>query len=151
MTSLTEPRAPGLRDMAPAALVAPVSAAVLFGLLFFSWQAAQVAAAAAVATVLLVGWPLIFWMLDNGKTGAVSRTVIGIVCALVPFTGAVLSGMFGLYARSNDSNYVGWVLEHGAPVPYFGTIPWFRFVLMLTLASICGIVTIWTTARRKSS
>ena len=137
--------------MATAALVAPLSAAVLFGLLFLSWQAAQVAAVAAIATVLLVGWPLIFWMLDNGKTGAVSRTVIGIVCALVPFIGAVLSGMFGLYARSNDSGYVGWVLDHGAPIPYFGTIPWMRFVTILAIASLCGVVTIWTTARRKSS
>jgi hypothetical protein len=137
--------------MAPAALVAPLSAAVFFGLLFLSWQAAQVAAVAAIATILLVGWPLIFWMLDNGKTGAVSRIVIGIVCALVPFVGAVLSGMFGLYARSNDSGYVGWVLDHGAPLPYFGTVPWLRFVTILAVASLCGVVTIWTTARRKSS
>jgi hypothetical protein len=151
MTSLTEPRAPGFRDMAPAALIGPISAAALFGVLFLSWQAAQVAAVAAVATVLLVAWPLIFWMLDNGKTGPVSRTVIGIVCALVPFIGAVLSGMFGLYARSNDSNYVRWVLDHGAPVPYFGTIPWVRFAAILAIASVCGIVTIWTTARRKSA
>jgi len=151
MTSLTEPRAPGFRDMAPATLVAPISAAVFFGLLFLSWQAAQIAAIAAIATILLLGWPLIFWMLDNGKTGAVSRIVIGIVCALVPFVGAVLSGMFGLYARSNDSGYVGWVLDHGAPIPYFGTIPWLRFVTILAVASLCGVVTIWTTARRKSS
>ena len=151
MTSLSEPRAPGIRDMAPAALVAPLSAAALFGLLFLSWQAAQIAAVAAIGTVLLVGWPLIFWMLDNGKTGAVSRTVVGVVCALVPFIGALLSGMFGLYARSNDSNYVGWVLDHGAPVPYFGTIPWLRFVTILAIASVCGVLTIWTTARRKSS
>ena len=137
--------------MAPATLVAPISAAVFFGLLFLNWQAAQIAAIAAIATILLVGWPLIFWMLDNGKTGAVSRIVIGIVCALVPFVGAVLSGMFGLYARSNDSGYVGWVLDHGAPIPYFGTIPWLRFVTILAVASLCGVVTIWTTARRKSS
>ena len=137
--------------MAPAALIAPLSAAALFGLLFFSWQAAQVAAIAAAATMLLVGFPLIFWMLDNGKTGPVSRTVIGIICALVPVTGAVLSGMFGLYARSNDTGYVGWVLEHGAPVPWFGTIPWMRFTAFLAVASVCGVLTIWTTARRKTS
>ena len=151
MTSVTEPRAPAFRDMAPAALIGPIIAAALFGLLFLSWQAAQLAAIAAVATVLLVGWPLIFWMLDNGKTGAVSRTVVGIFCALVPFIGAVLSGMFGLYARSNDSHYVGWVLDHGAPVPYFGTIPWPRFLTIVAIASVCGVVTIWTAARRKSS
>ena len=137
--------------MAPAALVAPLSAAAIFGLLFFSWQAAQIAALGAIATVLLVGFPLIFWMLDNGKTGPVSRTIVGIVCALVPLIGAVLSGMFGLYARSNDTGYVRWVLEHGAPVPWFGTIPWPRFVTILALASVCGVVTVWTTARRKTA
>ena len=137
--------------MAPAIVVAPAAAAAVFGAFYFSWNAAQVAAMAAAATVLLVGCPLIFWMLDNGKTGPVSRTIVGIVCALVPLTGALLSGMFGLYARSNDTGYVGWVLEHGAPVPWFGTIPWPRFAAILALASVCGVVTIWTTARRKSS
>ena len=137
------PRTPGARDMVPPVVVAPVVAAVVFGLL---WQSSSVAIAAAIggaAAAFLVGWPLLFWMIDNGRESVLVRTTVGAVCGVTPFAAALASGVLGLYVRSGDLNYVGRVLEHGASVPYYGALPWVRFSLMAALGLVCGVATLW--------
>jgi len=129
--------------MVPPVVVAPVVAAAAFGLL---WQSSSVALSAAIggaAAAFLVAWPLLFWMIDNGRESALVRTIVGAVCGVTPFAGALASGVLGLYVRSGDLDYVGQVLEHGASVPYYGAVPWMRFGLMAGLAIVCGIVTLW--------
>lgn len=129
--------------MVPPVVVAPVVAAAAFGLL---WQSSTVALAAAVggaAAAFLVVWPLLFWMIDNGRESAAVRTIVGAVCGVTPFAGALASGVLGLYVRSGDLDYVGRVLEHGAAVPYYGAVPWLRFCLMTGVGLICGIATLW--------
>ena len=138
-----EPRAPGLLDMAPPVVIAALTAGGAFGLSSGSWSAAQVAAVAAAVTAMLVGWPLIFWMLDNGHTGLFARTVAGVVVGVTPLFAALVSGVIGLYASRNDLSYVLWVLEHGASIPYYGTLYWPRFAVMLTMSIGCGVITMW--------
>jgi hypothetical protein len=129
--------------MVPPVVIAPVVAAAVFGLL---WQSSSVAIAAAIggaAAAFLVAWPLLFWMIDNGRESTLVRTVIGALCGVTPFAGALASGVLGLYVRSGNSDYVGRVLEHGASVPYYGAVPWLRFALMTGLGLVCGIATLW--------
>ena len=129
--------------MAPPLAIAPIASAAVFGLVSSNWSTAQVAAITAIAVLVLVGWPLIFLMLDNGRQGPVTRTVVGLACGAAPFAAAVVSGVVGLYARSSDLGYVRWVLGYGASVPYFGTVPWPRFAWLLTLGMVSGVVTMW--------
>lgn len=150
MSSL-EPRPPVLRDMAPPLVVAPVVAAAIFGLATQSWPAAQLAAIAAVVVMLLVGWPALFWMIDNGRYGRVARTLAGVICGAAPFAAALASGVIGLYARSSDMSYVRWVLSYGASVPYFGVVTWPRFGVLLVLALAAGVATMWASKIFQSS
>jgi hypothetical protein len=139
--------------MVPPVIVAPVVAAAAFGLLWQSSSVALVAAIGGAAAAFLVAWPLLFWMIDNGRESALVRTVVGGVCGLTPFAGALASGVLGLYVRSGDLVYVGRVLEHGASVPYYGAIAWLRFAAMAALGLVCGIVTLWVSkvAARRSA
>ena len=129
--------------MVPPVVVAPVVAAAVFGLLWQSASVALVAAIGGAAAAFLVAWPLLFWMIDNGRESATVRTTIGAVCGVTPFAGALASGVLGLYVRSGDLEYVGRVLEHGASVPYYGAVPWLRFCVMTGLGLVCGIATLW--------
>ena len=137
------PRAPGARDMVPPVIIAPVVAAAAFGLLFQNSAVALVAAIGGAAAAFLVAWPLLFWMIDNGRESATVRTIVGAICGATPFAGALLSGMLGLYVRSGRLDYVERVLGHGASVPYYGAIAWARFAAMAALGIACGIVTLW--------
>jgi len=133
----------------PLAIGVAVAAAV-FGLPALSWPAARLAAIAAAAAMVLFGWPALFWTIDTGRTGPIARSLTGALIGVTPFAAAVLSGLIGTYARSNDVEHVRWVLEHGAPVPYFGTTPWHSFLWLLTLGILCGVVTLWTAAAIES-
>ena len=129
--------------MVPPVVIAPAVAAAVFGLLWQSSSVALVAAIGGAAAAFLVAWPLLFWMIDNGRETAPVRTIIGAVCGVTPFAGALASGVLGLYVRSGDLEYVGRFLEHGASVPYYGAVPWLRFGLMAGLGLVCGIATLW--------
>ena len=129
--------------MVPPVLFAPFVAAATFGVLWQSSTVAIVAAIGGAAAAFLVAWPLLFWMIDNGREGAVARTTAGAVCGVALFIGALASGAFGLYVRSGDLHYVGGVLEHGAAVPYYGAVAWPRFTAMAAVGVVCGIVTLW--------
>jgi hypothetical protein len=78
--------------MVPPVVVAPVVAAVVFGLMWQSATVALVAAIGGAAAAFLVAWPLLFWMIDNGRESAPVRTIIGAVCGVTPFAGALASG-----------------------------------------------------------
>jgi len=129
--------------MVPPVVIAPVVAAAAFGLLWQSPAMALLAAVGAIAAAFLVAWPALFWMIDNGREGALVRTLAGAVCGAAPFAGALASGVLGLYVRSGDLHYVGRVLEHGASVPYYGAVLWLRFAVMAAVGIVCGIVTLW--------
>jgi hypothetical protein len=129
--------------MVPPVVVAPVVAGAAFGVLWHSSAIALVAALGGTAAAFLVAWPLLFWMIDNGRESAFARTIAGAVCGATPFAGALASGVLGLYIRSGDLEYVRRVLEHGASVPYYGAIAWPRFAVMAGVGIGCGIVTLW--------
>jgi hypothetical protein len=102
-----------------------------------------VAAIGAIAAAFLVAWPALFWMIDNGREGALTRTIAGAVCGVTPFAGALASGVLGLSVRSGDLHYVVRALDYGASVPYYGAIVWLRFAVMAVVGMACGIVTLW--------
>ena len=129
--------------MVPPVVVAPIVAAMVFGVLWQSSTVAILAAIGGTATAFLVAWPLLFWMIDNGREGVLARTTAGAVCGVALFAGALASGVIGLYVRSGDLHYVGSVLGHGAAVPYYGAIAWPRFTAMAAVGVVCGIVTLW--------
>ena len=129
--------------MAPPVIVGPLIAAAVFGAAMFSLEAARLAAVVGVAAVLLVGWPVIFWLLDNGRRGPVARTIGGLACGAAPFVAAILSGTIGHWARTNDLTYVRWALEQGAPVPYFGVIIWPKYLWFAVLGMVSGVLTLW--------
>jgi hypothetical protein len=141
--SSVEPRAPGVRDMLPPVVIAPLVAAGAFGAATQTWPAAQLAAIVAVITIVLIGWPIVFWMVDNGRPGPIARTIGGAICGAAPFAAGLVSGVIGLYARMNDLAYVRWVLEKGASVPYYGVYPWPLFGWWTALGIGCGIATLW--------
>lgn len=129
--------------MLPPVFLAPIVAATAFGVLWQSSTAAIVAAIGGAAAAFLVAWPLLFWMIDNGREGILARTTAGAVCGVALFAGALASGAFGLYVRSGNLRYVSGVLEHSAAVPYYGAISWPRFAAMAAIGMLCGIVTLW--------
>src|SRR5687768_4481724 len=67
-----EPRNPGLREMAPPVLLAPFLAAAGFVAFTGGWQFVELIMAGAVATAIIVGWPLLFWAYDNGHLSILS-------------------------------------------------------------------------------
>lgn len=129
--------------MAPPVVIAPVVAALVFFLGTLSWVIPVTAAVVSVITVMLLGWPLIFWMVDNGRRSATTRTVAGALFGLAPFVAALLAGVVGLYIKSNDIEYVQWALGHGASVPYYGLVLWPRFAWLTALGVMSGIATFW--------
>ena len=131
--------------MALPVVIAPIFAGLL-ELMVGGWPAVRWAAGIGAVSAVLVGWPLIFWMLDTGRSGPIVRTVTGSIAGAAPFAAALLSGVIGLYMKSSDIDYLGWVLEHGAPIPYFGTIYWPRFGVHLGIGVLCGIATMWLSA-----
>ena len=143
--------------MGPPVIVGPLIAAAVFGAATFSLPAAQLAAIAGAAVVLFVGWPVIFWMLDNGRRGPLARTIAGLGCGAAPFVAAIVSGTIGHWARTNDLEYVRWALEQGAPVPYYGVIIWPKYVWFAVLGMVSGVLTLWVSeivsaaARRRAA
>ena len=129
--------------MLPPIVIAPALAAAVWGAMTQSWQVAQVAAIVAAIATLLVGWPIVFWMLDNGRDGAVVRTVAGALWGASPFAAALVSGAIGLYTRSSDLEYVGWALTYGASVPYYGVVLWPKFAVFVALGVACGVAAMW--------
>ena len=67
--------------------------------------------------------------------------IAGLLCGGSPFAVALVSGILGLYIMSNDLAYVRWVIAHGAPVPYEGTIAWPRFGWLFLLGLGAGVAT----------
>lgn len=129
--------------MVPPLVVAPIVAAAVFGVLWQSSTVAIVAAIGGAAAAFLVAWPLLFWMIDNGRESVLARTIAGAICGVALFAGAIASGAFGLYVRSGNLHYVSGVLERAAAVPYYGAIAWPRFLATAAVGVVCGIVTLW--------
>ena len=125
-----EPRAPSAGEMIAILVIAPLVSAAVFGLLTRSQQATTVAVIASAAAALMLGWPLLFWAFDHGKTRLAHLLWMGIILGAVPLMAALASGMAGLYMRSTSTSYVREVLGRGVPMPFYGHMGWPRFAVL---------------------
>jgi hypothetical protein len=121
-------------------VVASVTGAVLFGIAF-GRDAVRLAAMVSAVTAVLLGWPMVFWLLDQGRITARAWAVAGLVLGGLPLVLAALSGVGGMYIRQGDADLVMRVLQDGAPIPWFGVIAWPRFVRYELAAIVAGLVT----------
>jgi len=134
-------RPPGARQMLPALLIAPIVSGALFGITSARWSAVETAAACGAAGTVAVGWPMLYWALDHGRTRLRHMLIVGSIAGAVPLLVALGSGVLGLFIKSRGSfEYVEWALSHGASIPYYGVYGWSRFFAAEALAIIAGTV-----------
>jgi hypothetical protein len=132
--------------MAPPVLLAPVLAATVFAGFTGGWQYVELVSVAAVATAIIVGWPLLFWAYDNGHTSLASFAIIGAIAGVAPFAAAVVSGAAGQYILSTNLDYVAEVLARGASIPYYGMLRWPKFLALAGAGTVTGVL--WGLASR---
>lgn len=84
-----------------------------------------------------VGLPVVVWLSEHGRTGFATVAGAGALAGLIPPALLVLSGVVGLFARGGADN-VRWVLEHGASIPLYGTLPWPRFGWFVGWSAMVG-------------
>jgi hypothetical protein len=135
-----EPRSPGLPEMAPPVVLAPLLAAAGFGAFTGGWQFVEFIMAGAVATAIIVGWPLLFWAYDNGHLSLLAFAIVGAITGAAPFMAALVSGAAGLYIQSTSVDYVAEVFARGASIPYYGMLSWPKFIGFATIGLAAGIV-----------
>ena len=143
---MSEPRTPGLREMAPPVLLAPVLAAAASAGFTGGWQFVEFVMAAAVATAIIVGWPVLFWAYDNGKTSALWFAIVGAVVGAAPFAAALVSGLAGQYIMSTNLEYVAEVLSRGASIPVYGQLRWPTFLRLAATGMAVGVL--WALSSR---
>ena len=132
--------------MGPPLLLAPVIAVLAFALANGGWQATWLVTIAATGAAMMVGWPLLFWAYDNGRTSLASFAVIGAIAGAAPIAGALVSGIVGQYIMSTDIEYVRTVLSYGASIPTYGVIYWSDFWRFLATGMVAGVL--WGIASR---
>jgi len=140
---MNEPRAPRAIEMLALPLIAAATGALIFGAAGRTWDAARLAAMAAAASAVLLGWPLVFWALDHGRTSTRDALILGVLLGVLPLVAAVASGLLGWFIKSGELAYVRGAVGYGAPIPYYGTIPWRTFWWWELLATAVGIGTVW--------
>jgi len=137
-----EPRPPGARQMLPPLAIAPLVSGAIFGVFSGRWGTAQLAAVAGLAGTVAIGWPMLYWALEHGRSRLRHLLVVGAIAGAVPLLVALGSGVLGLFIKSRGSiEYVEWALSHGASIPYYGVYGWSRFVAAEALAVVAGMVT----------
>jgi hypothetical protein len=118
--------------------VAAGIAAVCFGAAF-GLTAARLAAIAAAASAVLMGWPVVFWLLDHGNIRLRSFAISGLVLGALPLVATLVSGASGVFIRSGELGAVSALLEHGAPIPGFGLLSWSMFLRIELLSVVVGV------------
>ena len=133
----SEPRAPTAIEMLALLALAPLVSVALFAAANRSWAGAVVVAVTAAAATMLIGWPVVFWMFDHGRTRLRHALVAGAVLGALPLVVALVSGTLGLYIRTNDTAMIRRAFRFGAPIPWYGVLPWaqFRWLELLSIAS----------------
>jgi len=124
-------------------LIAPVVAAAVFGGAALSLKAGIIAAVCGCAAMYLVGWPLMFWMVDNARTGPLARTLADVFLGAAPFITALVTGIAGFYVKVNSLARLKFAFERAASIPYYGALPWPDFARLTALGIVTGVITMW--------
>jgi hypothetical protein len=93
----------------------------------------------AFCCAVVIGLPALRWAIEHGRTRILSLVLIGLVAGAAPPLLMLLSGSVGLAARGG-TDYLGWVLTHGASIPWYGIRRWSQFLMETgTCAAIGGV------------
>lgn len=100
---------------------------------------AWLALAVVTGSAALIGCPVLVWALDTGRTRVWQFAVLGGVAGAVPAFLFLVSGMIGHLVRGDaEVDHVRWVLSYGAPIPWYGQMPWPAFLVLETHAVVIG-------------
>ena len=144
--AVSEPRTPGFIEMGLPVLVAPIITAPLYAAVAGGWEMAGWIAGASAAAAVMVGWPLLFWLYDNGRTSIMAFAIAGAVVGATPFIATLLSGIAGQFFLNPELQYVADVLRHGASIPWYGSLAWPLFLGFAGTGVVAGAV--WGIASR---
>lgn len=139
--------------MAALVAIAVVTATATTGLTFGS-GAVRLGVSVAGVTAVLLGWPMVFWLLDHARYRLRDWLVAGVLLGGLPLVLIAVSGTGGLYLRTTDADLVGRVLRDGVAIPWYGVVAWPRFVAFEAAAIAIGTVTMaaeWSVCRRSNS
>jgi hypothetical protein len=121
--------------------VVPVVAIVAMRALGLAQTAADtgVVGGLALCCATVIGLPALRWAIEHDRTRIWSLALIGAVAGTVPPLLALVSGTIGLGARGG-LDYVRWVFEHGASIPWYGIRRWSQFLVETGACAAIGAV-----------
>jgi hypothetical protein len=125
--------------MLPLLVIAPVVAAVVRWGRPHYLDGDLSAMALALLGAAVFGLPTLFWALDHGRVRLTQLTTLGALAGLLSPFGILAAGILGQFTYG-DWSYVRWTLGHGAPLPWYGTLPWPKFAGLAAAAAIAGVV-----------
>ncbi len=149
----SDPRPPTGLEMGALVGIAAVTAAAVAGVAL-GGHAVRLAVIVAGAAAVLLGWPLVFWLLDHGRYRLRQWLQAGVLLGGLPLLLVAISGTGGLYLRTTDADLVTRVLEDGVAIPWYGVIAWRRFLAYESTALAIGLLTMaaqWRVCRTPRS
>jgi hypothetical protein len=138
---MPEPRTPRLVEMLAFPIIATAAAVLIFAAGRGTWERTWLVAAGAAAAAILIGWPLVFWLFDQGRIRLRPFVLAGACLGALPLVFALVSGVIGLFLRSGDLRLVERALGSGAPIPAYGVLGWPAFARFEMLALVSGLAT----------
>lgn len=105
-----------------------------------TWSRTWLVAAGAAAAAILMGWPLVFWLFDQGRIRLRAFLLAGACLGGLPLPLALVSGVIGLFIRSGNLRLVERAIDAGAPIPVYGVLSWASFARFEALALAAGLV-----------
>lgn len=90
----------------------------------------------AVICAVVIGPGLVHWAIERGRASVVQMLVAGALLGVLPPILALASAAVGFVAQGGF-DYAGFVFKHGASIPWYGTLRWTSFgVLLFECAAI---------------
>jgi hypothetical protein len=134
-----EPRPPRAIEMLAFPVIVTATAVLIFAAGRGTWTRTWLVAASAAAAAILLGWPLVFWLLDQGRLRLRAFLLAGACLGALPLLIALASGVIGLFIRSGDLRLIERALSSGAPIPAYGVLIWPAFARLEALALVAGL------------
>ena len=89
-----------------------------------------------VVCAVVIGPGLVHWAIERGRASVVEMLVAGALLGVLPPILALASAAVGFVAQGGF-DYAGFVFKHGASIPWYGTLRWTTFgVLLVECAGI---------------
>lgn len=137
---MADPRTPRAVEMLGFPVVATATAILIFAAGRGTWSRTWLVAASAAAAAILIGWPLVFWLLDQGRLRLRAFLIAGACLGGLPLPLALVSGVIGLFLRSGNFRLIERAIDTGAPIPVYGVLGWGAFARLEAMALAAGLV-----------